>query len=297
MEMKQLRSFAAVVKYQSFTKAAEALYASQPTVSAHIRQMEEELHTKLVLRTTKNVEITPKGMELYEYAETILGLHDRMIECCSEEHKKVIHVGASTIPSAYILPNILPEYEKRHPDVSFFIHQGDSQGVIAGLLDNLFDVGLIGMHSDEDALTCIPFYRDRMVIVTPVNDHFLALRQQAVSIRELLREPVILREKGSGSKKSADSLLESLGITEADLLVTARVNDQETIKNLVAGGLGISILSEMAARNFVDAGRVLQFEFPDMDSGRTLYLAYRKNYILRSSVQSFVKFIGKYFEK
>jgi DNA-binding transcriptional LysR family regulator len=259
--------------------------------------MEEELDTKLVQRTTKSVAITPKGMEVYEYAETLLGLYDRMVECCSEARKKTIHVGASTIPSAYILPNILPEYEKQHPDVSFFIHQGDSQGVIAGLLDNLFDVGLIGMHSDEDALTCIPFYRDRMVIVTPVNDHFLALRQQAVSIRELLREPVILREKGSGSKKSADSLLESLGITEADLLVTARVNDQETIKNLVAGGLGISILSEMAARNFVDAGRVLQFEFPDMDSGRTLYLAYRKNYILRSSVQSFVKFIGKYFEK
>jgi DNA-binding transcriptional LysR family regulator len=259
--------------------------------------MEEELHTKLVLRTTKNVEITPKGMELYEYAETILGLHDRMIECCAEEHKKVIYLGASTIPSAYILPEVLPAYEQENPDVSFLINQSDSIGVISGLLDSTFDVGLIGMHSDEDALTCIPFYQDRMVIITPVNRHFQALRQASVQIQELLQEPIILREKGSGSKKSADSLLESLGISQAALRVTARVNDQETIKNLVAGGLGISILSEMAARNFVDAGRVLQFEFPDMDSGRTLYLAYRKNDILRSSVQSFVTFIGKYFEQ
>lgn len=295
MEFKQLQSFAAVVRWGSFTKAAEALYLSQPTISAHIRQLEDELHTRLILRTTKSVEITQKGMELYEYVKTILDLHTRIMECCSEDSTKMIHLGASTIPSAYILPEILPEYGKRHPDVYFVVHQNDSQGVITGLLNGVFDIGLIGMRSEEEELTCIPFYQDRMVLITPVSEHYLAWDQDAPPIKELLKEPIILREKGSGSKKSADSLLESLGISECDLRVTARVNDQETIKNLVASGLGVSIISEKAARNFLEEKRILMFKFPEMNSTRNLYLAYRESGIMKSHVQNFLEFTEEYF--
>lgn len=295
MEFKQLQSFAAVVRWGSFTKAAEALYLSQPTISAHIRQLEDELHTRLILRTTKSVEITQKGMELYEYVKTILDLHTRIMECCSEDSTKMIHLGASTIPSAYILPEILPEYGKRYPDVYFVVHQNDSQGVITGLLNGVFDIGLIGMRSEEEELTCIPFYRDRMVLITPVSEHYLAWDQDAPPIKELLKEPIILREKGSGSKKSADSLLESLGISECDLRVTARVNDQETIKNLVASGLGVSIISEKAARNFLEEKRILMFKFPEMNSTRNLYLAYRESGIMKSHVQNFLEFTEEYF--
>lgn len=296
MEFKQLQSFAAVVRWGSFTKAAESLHLSQPTISAHIRQLEDELHTRLILRTTKSVEITPQGMEIYAYVKTILDLHTRIMECCSADGSKTIHLGASTIPSAYILPEILPEYGKQHPDVYFVVHQNDSQGVITGLLNGVFDIGLIGMRSEEAELTCIPFYQDRMVLITPVNEHYLSWNQDAQPpIKELLKEPIILREKGSGSKKSADSLLESLGVSEGDLRVTARVNDQETIKNLVASGLGVSIISEKAARNFLEEKRILMFKFPEMNSTRNLYLAYRENGIMKSHVQNFLKFTQDYF--
>ena len=107
MEFKQLESFVALVQSHSFTKAAERLYISQPTISTHIRMMEEELHTSLIVRTTKSLEVTPKGWEVYESARNILGIRDELLKSCLEEERKVIRLWASTIPSAYILPQIL----------------------------------------------------------------------------------------------------------------------------------------------------------------------------------------------
>ena len=233
MELKQLESFTNVVEYRSFTKAAEKLYISQPTISTHIRQLEEELHSRLIIRTTKSIEITPRGWELYECACHILGLRDNLLQRWDGESRKIIRLGASTIPSAYILPELLPAYGKAHPDTYFSIHQSDSQGIVDGLLQGNFDVGLVGMRCTDEALACIPFYQDRMVLITPVNEHFLALKARGTFPAEaLLEEAMILRENGSGSKKSADRFLESMGIQESELQVIARINDQEAIKNL-----------------------------------------------------------------
>ncbi|HWS43486.1 MAG TPA: selenium metabolism-associated LysR family transcriptional regulator [Pseudoflavonifractor sp.] len=292
MEFKQLQSFAAVVKHQSFTKAADRLYLSQPTVSTHIRMLEEELHSTLIVRTTKSIEVTPRGKELYECAVTILGLRDNLIQRWSDAENKVIQLGVSTIPSAYLLPEILPEYGKEHPEIYFTIHQSDSQGIVDGLHNGSFDIGMIGMNCEDESLTCIPFYQDRMVLITPVNEYFQVLkRQETVPIQQLLREPMILREQGSGSKKSAERFFDSVHTREEDLRVTARINDQESIKNLVAGGLGVSIISERAAHNYVEAKRLLMFELPGDDSGRSFYLAFRKNYILKEYVWEFLKYV------
>ncbi|MGI5966124.1 LysR family transcriptional regulator [Anaerotruncus sp. AF02-27] len=298
MEFKQLQSFIAVAKHNSFTKAAERLYISQPTISAHIRALEEELRTRLILRTTKSIELTCNGQELYDYAVNIMELRDRMIKHCSEVEKKIIHLGASTIPSAYILPEVLPVYGKDHPEVYFIIHQSDSQTVADGLLDGVFDIGLMGMKSEDRRLDCTPFCQDHMVVITPVNEHFLALKEQAQTpVEILLKEPIILREKGSGSKKSIDYFLESLGVSEEDLQITARVNDQEAIKNLVAGGLGISITSEKAAHNFLIAKRLLMFELPEYSRKRDLYLALRKNSAPKSYVLEFAQFVKRHYEQ
>lgn len=292
MEFKQLKSYVAVVKYGSFTKAAERLYVSQPTISAHISALEEELKRTLIVRTTKSIEVTEKGMEIYEYAVRILELRDRMIGACEENGEHIIYLGASTIPSAYILPEILPEFGKLFPNTYFSIHQSDSQGVIEGLLEGMFDIGLVGMKTEEN-LVCIPFCRDRIVLITPVNEYFLKLKEeQETPLKELLKQPFIIREEGSASGKSASRFLESMGMTEESLHVTARINDQETIKNLVAGGLGVSFISEKAVKNFVEEKRLLQFELP-VQNERNLYLAYRKDEDLKSYVKEFVNFIKK----
>ena len=163
-----------------------------------------------------------------------------MIQACSIESRRIIHLGASTIPSAYILPQLLADFGKLHQDIYFIIHQSDSQGIINGLKDGLFNLGFIGMSCEDSDFCCHPFCKDRMVVITPVNEHFLQYKQQKENVLpELLREPLILREKGSGSKKMADNFLAHSGISEDELQIIARVNDQETIKNLVAGGLSL----------------------------------------------------------
>ena len=296
MEFKQLESFAAVVRLNSFTKAAESLYISQPTISTHIRALEEELGTRLIMRTTKNIDVTPEGLKLFEYAVNILELRDRMMQECSAGSRQIIHLGASTIPSAYILPEVLPTFGKLYPNAFFIIHQTDSKGVVEGLTDGIYDVGLIGMPCGKETLHSEPFCKDRMVLVTPVSEEYLTLQGNGASPEEILRtHPVILREKGSGSKKSADFFLEQAGISEESLQVSARVNDPEAIKNLVAGGLGVSIISKRAAGNFLREKRILSFELPDSANDRDLYLVCRREQAERSPVREFVEFLARFY--
>ena len=188
MELKQLQSFCAVVQYRSFTKAAEKLYLSQPTVSTHIRQLEEEFGSRLIVRTTKSIEVTPRGQELYACACGIVHLRDDLLRSWSDEDEKIIRIGASTIPSAYILPQILPAFRREHPAPQFHVFQSDSEGIAEGLLTGSFDVGLIGARIHEEALELTPFYEDRMVLITPVNEHFRQLAAQGVTVEDICRE-------------------------------------------------------------------------------------------------------------
>ena len=292
MELKQLRSFAAVVRYGSFTKASEVLYLSQPAISSHIQRLEEELGKRLILRTTKSLEVTPVGQAVYRRAVDMMALQRQIIELCSHNDRKVIRLGASTIPSAYVLPQLLPEFGQLYPEVYFTVQQTNSQGVADGLLDGLFDVDLMGMKGD-DQLTCIPFCKDRIVLITPAAEPYLSIYGQTPApVAELLKQPMILREESSGSRRTADRFLDSMGIGEEQLHVVARINDQEAIKNMVAGGLGISLISERAAQNFVEEKRVLRFDLPEHDV-RSLYLAHRREYILPAHVKDFLAFARK----
>ncbi|MDD7642219.1 MAG: selenium metabolism-associated LysR family transcriptional regulator [bacterium] len=296
MDFKQLQSFITVVKYGSFTKAAEVLYTSQPTISSHIRNLEDELSTRLLVRTTKSLSVTPHGMEFYEWAVNTMKSRDSLLRRWSDDTKRIIRLGASTIPAAYILPEILPAFGEKNPNVYFIINQSDSRGVIDDLLQGTIDIGFTGIPADHELLTCIPFYEDRMVIITPVNEHFLSWQSaKTPDLHEIMQEPVILREKDSDSKKSADYLIESLGLTEHDLNVIARVNDQESIKNLVTGGLGISIISEKAAQDLRREKRILVFQLPENTSRRQLYINYHKDYIYKNYMKDFIEHVRNFY--
>ena len=157
MELKQLESFVAVVVYKSFTEAAKQLYISQPTISTHIQALEKELETKLIVRTTKSIELTKRGAELYECAVKMLDLRDGLLEKWRSWDEKIIRLGVSTIPSAYILPEFLPKFCKEYPEVFFQSIQSDSKGIIEGVLDGRMDVGLVGMEWEAEAFAGIPF--------------------------------------------------------------------------------------------------------------------------------------------
>lgn len=296
MELKQLESFVAVVVYKSFTEAAKQLYISQPTISTHIQALEKELESKLIVRTTKSIELTKRGIELYDCAVKMLDLRDGLLEKWRSWDEKLIRLGVSTIPSAYILPEFLPKFCKEYPETFFRSIQSDSKGVIEGVLDGRMDVGLVGMECEEEQLTCIPFYEDELVVITPVTEHFLALQKNKFPLAELFKEPIILREKGSGTKKAADLFLEKQGISKDSLKVAAYMNDPEAIKNSVAAGLGISIVSKKAAENMIREKRLLSFEFSRYTSGRKFYIIYRKDDVLKPFISTFINYIQDYYK-
>ncbi len=299
MEFKQLQSFTALVQYKSFTKAAEVLNISQPTISTHIRLLEEELGSKLITRTTKSVEVTGRGWELYECANQILDLRDNLIARWAGDKKKVLHLGVSTLPSSYILPDILPEYGKIHPENYFVVHQGDSASIIEKMSEGEYDIGIVGSRTDDEELEFIPFYEDKIILITPVSDYYQAVKNGPDSadekVKRLLAEPFILREQGSGTKKLATRFLEKLGIEEKDLRISTRINDQESVKNLVAGGMGISMISEKAAAGMIREKRLLGFELGEGTLTRPLYLVVRKGDLLKRSIGTFVNFVRHYY--
>lgn len=295
MELRQLQSLMAVVEYKSFSKAAEKLFISQPTISTHIRMLEEELNSRLIIRTTKSIEVTMHGRELYECAHQIFSLKDNLVQRWAEENKKIIRVGASTIPADYILPEILPVFRKHEPDIKFYIHQNDSQNIISGLLNGNFSLGMVGMKQQEKMISFVPFYQDEMVMITPKKERFLNINKDNFSLKDIIfNEPIILREQGSGSKKSIETYFEKMNINEEDLQIIARLNDQESIKKLVASGLGISFISEKAVEDSAKE-KLLVFKLPNYSTKRNLYFAYRKDYILQEHIVRFIKFVQDFY--
>ena len=296
MEFKQLESFVAVVRHNSFTKAAEVLYTSQPTVSNHIRQLEEELNAPLINRTTKAVEVTPRGWEAYEMACSILEQRNRLLSRWAGRTQYAIHLGTTAIPSAYILPEVLTAYREAHADTEFVIQQSDAHRVLEGLLDGTFDLGLLEYPISEERLSCIPFFQDHTVMITPATDRFRALQAQPGSHwKALLQEPIILRDHDNRSLKGANRYLQRLGVREEDLNITARIANQDSIKHMVAGGLGVSFLSQLSVRQFQEAEKLLVFPLPEQASRRSLYLACRRNQALPPHHQSFIRFLRGYY--
>lgn len=298
MEFRQLESFCAVVRYQSFTKAAEKLYISQPTISTHIRMLEQEFNSRLIIRTTKNIEITPHGKELFACAQKIFTLKNDLIQKWSEENKKIIRIGASTIPADYILPEVLPLFCQKYPDIQLHIHQNDSGNILQSILNGKFTIGMVGMKSFEKELDFVPFFHDEIVMITPKQEKFLPFSQKAFNQDDLIsllkKETIILREQGSGSKKRLESYFEQINLSEKSLNIIARLNDQESIKKLVASGLGISFIS---AKAITDADNLLTIKLPENNLTRSLYFAYHKDYILKEHILSFIKFVQKFYAK
>lgn len=298
MEFKQLEAFVAVVDYGSFSEAARKLYLTQPTISAHIRSLEEELHARLIIRTTKKLTITTKGYQLYDSAFRILDIRNNLLENFTGSRKQIIDLAASTIPSSYLLPELLAGFGRMYPDVYFHSWQTDSSGAINRVLDGTVDLALTGQNTGDDSCVFIPFCQDNMVIATPVNDHYLNLKQkeQPVVFQDFIKDPVIIREKGSGTKKEMDIFLENAGIEPSSLNVVVRMNDLESIKKSIVNGLGFSILSARSVVDLQKTKQILLFPLEESAHKRSFYIVYSKNRILKSHVRQFIHYVKEYYQ-
>ena len=182
--------------------------------------------------------------------------------------------------------------------------QGDSRLILKKLKDGLYDLGVIGMDPGDDQLSAVPFFLDTIVITTPCEERFRELKKKNRAnpsegnavLRELLSEPMILREEGSASKYAVDLFLKQAGVPESSLNVTARINDPEAIKNMVAMGIGSAIMSIRAAENYERQGLLLTFPFPGEGCHRSFYLVQRKDGLLTERVQEFSRFLLEYYK-
>lgn len=279
MQLKQLEVFSQVARLRSFSRAAEALYLTQPTVSAHIAALEEELGVPLVVRSTKQLRLTAAGRVLARYAAEIQGLCQRAaqdVRTAASSIAGTLSIAASTVPSQYLLPRVLPLLRRRYPEVFFQIRQGDSSQVAQWMAESGAELGLVGAPVQRAGLLCVPFLTERLVIAAPNTPEYRALEGQMTSQR--LREaPFLVREPGSGTRRQAEQYLKGIGLELKSLTLAAQLESTESILQGVKNGLGISILSGCAAQEAAAEGKILVFapESPLLE--RQFYLLYRRS--------------------
>ncbi len=295
MEFKQLEAFVAVVDYNSFTEAARRLYLTQPTVSAHVSALEKELHSRLIIRTTRHFTVTQRGLQLYDCAVHMLNMRNHLVEEFTGNLQKVIDLSASTIPSSYMLPELLSAFSRSEPNIHFHVWQSDSAQAVRKVLDGAVDLGLVGQKTDSPSCVFIPFCQDSLVIAAPVSDRYLSLIERGASFDDFRDEPFIMRESGSGTKKEMDLFLEKHNSSVAELNVVACMNDLESIKKSIVSGLGVSIVSACSVKDLEKTRQILLFPLEESARRRTFYIVYSRHRILKPYVRQFLKFVQHYY--
>ena len=298
MKLKQLEVFVAVADHKSFSRAAEALYLTQPTVSVYISSLEKELNAKLFVRNTKEIDVTEQGMKLYQYAREMLILQNRITELFASDSGKAkprLVVAASTVPSRYLLPDILAGYKEKYPSGQLELRESDSARVIEDVANHVVDVGFTGTLIENKSCRYLPFYEDELVVIMPNTDRYRAILEQEKGLEWICREPLLMREEGSGTRKEAEKQLKLSGIDVGGLSIAASVESTETIKRSVKNGIGITIISSLAVREEIAAGSVLAFSMGKNRSTRKLYLVYNSSYALSRQAEKLVKVVQELY--
>lgn len=297
MNLKQLEAFVRVSESGSFSKAAKELFLTQPTISAHISSLEKELNVRLFIRNTKEVSLSDDGKDLYRYAKQITDLEKAIEErfyMDSDDGKHFITIAASTIPAQYLLPKVLMCYRERYPKEQIKIMETDSSEVVTQVVDHMVDVGFTGTVLEKKHCKYIPFYKDELAVITPDTPEYRILKEQnRDDIDWIKRKPLILREEGSGTRKEAEKQLKNAGISMETLDIVASIANQETIKKSVKQGMGITVLSRLAAE---DEDGLLIFPIPGADEGRDINLVYNKNYQMTRSADRFIRIVKEVYD-
>lgn len=300
MNLKQLEAFVQVAESGSFSKAARALFLTQPTVSAHVSALEKELKTRLFVRNTKEVNLSEDGKILYQYARQMIEL-EKTIESVfldgARTQSRCITIATSTIPGQYLLPEILVKFSEKYPNEQFKIMEMDSASVVEKIVECVADIGFTGTVLEKKHCKYIPFYNDELVIIMPDTEKYRQIAAREKGIAWVAEEPFIMREEGSGTRKEAEKQLRKAGIQVEDLNLVASIENSEAIKRSVRNGIGITIISRLAAQDDIDRGNVLVFPLSEEGAGRDLNLVYNKNFQLSSAAAKFVKVVKDLYIK
>lgn len=300
MEIKQLEILVSIINNRSFTKTAQQLFLSQPTISFHLSSLERELGVQLLVRSTKEIYPSRAGLILYEHAAQILRIHDQAAKEVQDFENMMageLVIGASSVPANYFLPEVIADFRRIHPDVSFQVQGSDSAEVINNLVAHKIEIGLVGSKIPIDKCVYEHFADDRVVLIAPNTGEYRRQLADHYSLRWLLEQPFIAREVGSGTRRESEAFISEMGFNPQDLNIIAEISDTEGIIRAVAQGMGISIVSELAAESYRQLERILVFNFEQSARPRKLYLARRKNDPLTPIARAFFAFSAQYYRK
>lgn len=294
MDFRQLETFVEVAKLKSFSKAAEKLFITQPTVTNHIQNLEKELDTVLINRLGKTISLTKAGELLYINALDIINavtMTKFKLDSFKGSIQGRLDIISSSVPGKNLLPDIIHRFLKEYPDVTFSITNNDSKDVVSRILDGEYDFGFVGAKYESLNLEYIEIMEDELVLITPVDFRIDFNNFDAIPFEDIIDQNLIFREIGSGTRTALERSLANLDIHIADLKVVADIEDTESIKELVSLGTGLSFISEKETVNDLKLKRYKAFKLKGVHLSRKFYFVYHKSRILSPLGKTFKEFV------
>jgi DNA-binding transcriptional LysR family regulator len=290
---RELEIFCKVVELESFSRAAEAVFLVQASVSERIASLEKKIGTRLLDRLGRKVIPTAAGELLHKHATLLLEMRETArleIERFLGLEQGEISMGGSTIPGEYILPDLIGRFYQKYPHLSVKLTIADSTEIENRVLAGKLEIGVIGSKSLHPNLLCQQLWRDELVLAVPVGHPWA--RRKAVSLQELRKTPFILREEGSGTLKILEAYLRKSGADGINALqVSTRFGSSTAVKEGIKSGLGLSILSARAIETEVKARLLKALRIKGLSMSRNFFLIRNKLRIASPACRAMLEFL------
>jgi len=295
MEDHKLKVFCTVAETKSFSKTSQIIHLTQPAVSLQIQALEELYETKLFDRSSSSINLTSAGEVLYSYAKNILAQYSELekeIGKITGLIKGSITIGASTTIGNYLLPSVVANFKKTHAKIKINILIGNTNRVLDLLNAGVVEFGLVEGETTRSKIKVEALLTDELVFILPAMHHLT--KKKSISILEIMKEPFIIREEGSGTRQVIEKYLASHGIKISDMHIVLVLGGTESIKEAVERGMGISILSRWAARKELLFGTLKYITAKEDRILRDFSLVVPKNGVFSHSVDEFLSYLKVY---
>lgn len=295
IDFRHLETFCRVASLKSFSKAAEDLFITQPTVSGHILTLEKSLSIRLFDRTGREVRLTKAGEIFYRYALKILASRKELINALSEFSQGIrgeLSLGASTIPGEYLLPKLMGDFKKEHPHFVISLRIADTREIVQYVLEGTVEFGLTGAKLNHSSLHYEKYTEDEIIVVSPP-DYSLS-RKKRVEMEDLMREPWIIREEGSGTQMAVEKMLRKRGKSLKQFHVAMEMGSTSSLKEGVKAGLGLAFISKRAAEEELNRRLLLRIDVEGIDPIlRQIYIVSHRGRTLSPIGMAFLRFLRK----
>jgi DNA-binding transcriptional LysR family regulator len=291
MDTRQLAAFCAVVERRSFSQAAEQLGVTQPAVSLQIRSLEKRLGLQLLDRSGRRVEPTEAGRRLYRSAQRLLALEEQLLAELGDEVDGELagrlEIGASTGPGGTVLPVVLAEFQRLHPQVHVALSVSDTQRVVEQVARRELELGVVGAQRRQRGVAFEPFFRDEVVLAVPPDHRFAG---RTIALDELKGEPLVLMQEGAGVRQVIDDELRAAGVRLRDLDVRLELGLQESARSAAVAGFGVTFISRSAIEADLSAGTLAIARVEGLEPSREIWLVRSSGRVETRVAQTFVEY-------